>query len=52
MLSSLVTALIRRKAGEMDQGIKKTARKVDKMFEGHDRLCRFETSFLRGGFVH
>ena len=30
-------------------GIKKTARKGEKMSEGHDRLCRFETCFLRIG---
>ena len=28
------------------RGIKKTARKVEKMFEGYDRLCRFEACFL------
>ena len=32
-------------------GIKKTASKVEKMFESHDRLCRFETCFLRVGSV-
>ena len=31
--------------------IKKTARKVEKMFESHDRLRRFETCFLRVGSV-
>ena len=28
-------------------GIKETARKVEKVFDGHDRLCRFKTCFLR-----
>ena len=27
-------------------GTKKAARKVEKMFEGHYRLCRFKTWFL------
>ena len=35
----------------MPSGIKKTTRKVEKMFESHDRLCRFETCFLRVGSV-
>ena len=32
-----------------NSGIKKTARKVEKVFESHDRLCRFETCFLGVG---
>ena len=33
------------------RGIKKTARKVEKMFESYDRLCRFEACFLDVGSV-
>ena len=32
-------------------GIKKTTRKGEEMFEGHYRLCRFETCFLCRGFI-
>ena len=32
-------------------GSKNAARKGEKMFECHDRLCRFETCFLPVGFV-
>ena len=33
------------------RGIKKTTRKGEEMFEGHYRLCRFETCFLGRGFI-
>ena len=33
------------------RGIEKTACKVEKMFESHDRLCKFEICFLRVGSV-
>ena len=37
---------LRQTSSSRTRGIKKTTRKVEKMFESHDRLCRFETCIL------